>query len=513
MNFHNSTILKNTFFNLMGRFATLIVGLVLTPYLVFKLGTTQFGLWSITLAITGIVGIVDLGISPAIIKFVAEYWSRQSPQQAVDSLMSGLLIALIMALVFIGFVWTFALPMVKGLGVPSNLEYISLDLFRGASIILGIAYLSNCLQSALAGLQRMGFVNGINIASSVLGATASFTFLILGWGLRGLILSHALAAISALILGTYGVIRLMSPRRVGRPCPRLPLMRAMFGYGWKIQISNTCGLVIPLMNKFLTSSFAGLRQVAAFEIGNRITNYSNSLPIAFFTALVPAWAESSVKLDRDELNKRYHRYFNYFLSLSIPFIILSISCAKPIVIAWVGKGFESSVWVVQILLIGYGVNLQTGIATSLLRGIGKPELEMLYGLITLLVNIFLAIYLAHKFGFIGLIIGLSIAQIVGSFCFFLFIRSNFGKYNSLSEIRPLFINSLLPALVIIALNHLEWPIMWFRLNRITIFALLIIEAITFFVLYFVLSWRHPALRELIKYVKTVYINKRRALNI
>lgn len=506
MNFHNSTILKNTFFNLVGRFATLIVGLVLTPYLVFKLGPTQFGLWSITLAITGIVGIVDLGISPAIIKFVAEYWSRQSPQQAVDSLMSGLLIALIMALVFIGFVWTFALSLVKGLRVPPNLESISLDLFRGASIILGIAYLSNCLQSALAGLQRMGFVNVINIASSVLGATASFTLLILGWGLRGLILSHALAAISALILGTFGVIRLMSPRRVGRPRPRLPLMRAMFGYGWKIQISNTCGLVIPLMNKFLTSSFAGLRQVSAFEIGNRITNYSNSLPIAFFTALVPAWAESSVKLDRDELNKRYHRYFNYFLSLSIPFIILSICCAKPIVIAWVGKGFDSSVWVVQILLIGYGVNLQTGIATSLLRGIGKPKLEMLYGLITLLVNIFLAIYLAHKYGFIGLIIGVSIAQIIGSFCFFIFIRSNVGRYNKLSEVRPLLINSLLPALVIIALNHLEWPISWVQFNRASVFGILLLEVTFFFIIFLLLGRRHPALRGLVQYGKALLAN-------
>jgi len=503
-----NTILKNTLFNLLGRFATLIVGFFLIPYLVYKLGPTQFGLWSITLAITGIVGIIDLGISPAIVKFVAEYWSRQSPQQAADSLLSGLLIAFVMALVFIVLVNLLASPIVKRLQVPLNMENLSRDLLRAASIILGIAYLSNCLQSALAGLQRMELVNGINIISSISGAMISFLCLELGWGLRGLILSHAFAAISALLLGMLSVVRLISPQIIRRSRPRFQLMRAMFGYGWKIQISNTCGLIIPLMNKFLTSAFAGLNRVAVFEIGNRITNYSNSLPIAFFTALVPAWTESSVKLDENSLKEKYHRYIYFFFFVSIPFIFIPICCAKPIILAWVGKGFDSSVWVAQILLVGYGVNLQTGIGTSLLRGIGKPELEMFYGLLTLGANAFLSIFLAKKFGFIGLLIGVSMAQIVGSVSFFMFIRPIVGPHRRYTETGRLLVNSLLPAIVMLALNHLEWPISWGRLNRASILALLIIEVMIYFVLYLMLSWRNPALRGLMEYGRALYNNQR-----
>lgn len=495
-------LIKNTLFNLLGRFATLIVGLFLIPYLVNKLGTTQFGLWSITLAITGIVGIIDLGISPAIVKFVAEYWSRQSSQQAADSLLSGLLIAFVMAVVFIFLINLLASPIVKRLQVPLNMENLSCDLLRAASIILGIAYLSNCLQSALAGLQRMDLINGINIISSIFGAMISFLCLKLGWGLRGLILSHALAAISALLLGMLSVVRLISLQRITRSRPRLQLMRSMFGYGWKIQISNTCGLITPLMNKFLTGAFAGLNRVAAFEIGNRITNYTNSLPIALFTALVPAWTESSVKLDKNTLKQKYHRYLNSFFFVSIPFIIFPICCAKPIILAWVGRGFDLSVWVAQILLIGYGVNLQTGIGTSLLRGTGKPEFEMFYGLLTLGANAFLSVLLVKRFGFIGLLLGVSIAQIVGSVFFFMLIRPIVGPHRWNTEIGRVLVTSLLPAIVMLTLNHFEWPIAWGHLNRASILALLIMEVMIYFVLYFMLNWRNPALKGLIEYGNT-----------
>jgi len=501
-----NVILKNTLFNLGGRFGSLIVTLLFTPYLVHKLGPTQFGLWSVTLAIAGLVGLIDLGIAPALVKYVAELHSYQNLQGLTDLMVSGILIAVLMALGFIAIVWTFVHPIVKILQVPRGLESVSIDLIRETSIILGIAYLSNCLQSGLAGLQRMEFVNGIILISSFVSAVASFVLLELGRGLHGLIISYTLAACLALLLGAYLFIRLIPFHCVTRARPRRSFIGSVFRYGWKIQVATTCGNSIPILNKILTSSFIGLPQAGFFEIGNRVTNFSNSIPTSFFGALVPAWSELSVKASRDKLKDEYHRYLNYFLFLSLPFILFSISCAKPIVLTWIGQGFDQSVWALQILLVGYGINLQTGIGTTLLRGIGKPEFEMYYGLVTIVVNVFLAVVLGKYFGFLGILLGAGAGQVIGSVFFFFLIKPFVGAHRWVRRIRVPLGASILPAMLMLAINHLEGPIAWAKLSRWSILWLLIFEAMIFFGLFILLSLKSSVWRELIQYSRRLWRN-------
>ena len=45
---------------------------LLTPYIVEKLGTDDFGLWSLTLSFLGFFSLLDLGLGAAVVKYVAE---------------------------------------------------------------------------------------------------------------------------------------------------------------------------------------------------------------------------------------------------------------------------------------------------------------------------------------------------------------------------------------------------------------------------------------------------------
>ena len=63
-------IIRNTLFNLIRRFWAMFVALLLTPYIVSKLGTQRFGLWPLISVITGYFGLLDLGIGLSFIKKV-----------------------------------------------------------------------------------------------------------------------------------------------------------------------------------------------------------------------------------------------------------------------------------------------------------------------------------------------------------------------------------------------------------------------------------------------------------
>jgi membrane protein EpsK len=50
-----------------------LIGLMVLPFNVAHLGRSAYGLWALTTSITWFVGVLDLGYSGALVKFVAEY--------------------------------------------------------------------------------------------------------------------------------------------------------------------------------------------------------------------------------------------------------------------------------------------------------------------------------------------------------------------------------------------------------------------------------------------------------
>ena len=52
---------------------TNIVGLFLTPYIILKLGNSEYGLYTLIGAFIGYISIFDLGLNNTIIRFVTKY--------------------------------------------------------------------------------------------------------------------------------------------------------------------------------------------------------------------------------------------------------------------------------------------------------------------------------------------------------------------------------------------------------------------------------------------------------
>jgi O-antigen/teichoic acid export membrane protein len=67
-----ATIMQNTAANYVQQFATVAVFMALTPYAARQLGTEQFGLWSLMWAMAGVLGLADMGVSSAVVKFIAD---------------------------------------------------------------------------------------------------------------------------------------------------------------------------------------------------------------------------------------------------------------------------------------------------------------------------------------------------------------------------------------------------------------------------------------------------------
>src|SRR5271169_3878158 len=66
-------IIKNVGSSWFSLGINVILGLVLSPFILHRLGDTAFGIWVLIFSVTGYYGLFDLGIRSSIIRYVSKY--------------------------------------------------------------------------------------------------------------------------------------------------------------------------------------------------------------------------------------------------------------------------------------------------------------------------------------------------------------------------------------------------------------------------------------------------------
>jgi hypothetical protein len=88
--------------------------------------------------------------------------------------------------------------------------------------------------------------------------------------------------------------------------------------------------------------------------------------------------------------------------------------ADSLVHIWLGKGYEQSVLLLQILAIGYGANVMGGAASQTGAGIGRPEFDMKSNLLLIVVNPILSLMLVNRFGPAGAAAGTALSFLIAA---------------------------------------------------------------------------------------------------
>lgn len=413
----SAKIIRNTLFNSIGRFEAMGVAFLLTPYIISRVGVQRFGIWSLVLALTGYFGMFDFGLGASVVKYISEY-EAQEEHPTINSLVStGFLFYLILALASTGVIWTFGDSILRLFRVPPETYSEAHFVLLVATAILALSSTFSVFQAVLNGLQRMDVTNLIAIATSVPSIIGTVAFLELGYDLRGLVINRAIVLLLATTLLAVYTYKLLPQFRLSPRSLSLTSLRELLGYGVKVQITSLGALVNLQTNKILVGHFLGLGLVTFYELGFKVAYTLISLPMLLLSAVIPAASELGAKRDKGRLRELYRRGSKYLVLVAAPLAFFTISSARSIMLAWMGAGYERSVLVIQLLTLGFFINLLTGVGTTMARGIGKPGYETKYTLLTMALSLSLGLALIVQMGFTGALIAALIASLVGSIYF------------------------------------------------------------------------------------------------
>ncbi len=412
-------VIKNTIYNNIGYFSQLLVSLFLTPFIIHKLGVEQFGVWILIEVIVTYLSFLDLtGIGGAFVKYIAEYHVKEDFKSCSHLVNLGWVYYTAFWLVIALVVVVFKNPILDLFKFSPHLRDIASFVFIGILFISLIRGSSSVFRSVLLGLQRMDLTNMIAIVSSLVNAACVVLFLLLGFGLKGLVISGLIVAVLTGFFQIVFAYKILPEMRFRPFSLDREIFRKTFHYGVNIRIASISELVNLHVDKILLGYFLNTKLVGLYELGAKIAKIAHSFPEQLLPAILPASSEFHALDDKHSLQKLYYRGSKYLCLLAFPIAFFVVSNASLVMTLWLGEpGFKESALALQILSIAYVLLLTASMGRLIARGMGIPQYEMRSSVLIVVMNIFLSIILIIKLGFSGALLGTSISAASGSIYF------------------------------------------------------------------------------------------------
>ena len=418
------TIARNTTFNAAGRTWEAICNIILTAYIVPKVGVAGWGLWGLISVFTGYVALFDLGMGSGFAKFIAEHAARKEREGLSSVVSTGLLFYLLFGTALIAVCWPcidaiFALlkeldpSRARDVARAAFLEDVRF-LLRWGLVLFAASNCIGALSAVQTGLQRMDVTNIVGFVASIIKVLATVLFLEMGCGLRGLLYANAVvfaffgvaAAVAAFVL-VPGLD--ISMRRVSKETSLM-----LFRFGWRTQVSRLSNLITFQTDKAIVLAvYERLGLVGLYSLGEELAGKMRQVPALLVAALLPAASDLDARGDSERLRRLYLVSSKYVAVATLPLVAFCVGSSGMLMRVWMGSSvadLDTAAWVNRILALGYLANILPGAGVSIALGKGRPDVQMKAGILAMVSNILLTIALVFPFGLYGVALGTALSM-------------------------------------------------------------------------------------------------------
>jgi O-antigen/teichoic acid export membrane protein len=405
--------------NFLQAVANLLVLLIFYRYVLSRLGSEQFGVWSITLAAVSSARLADLGISASVTRFVAV------EQQENNNIRASRVIdtATTLVAVIIGAVALISYPLIAKLSSlvlsETNTE-LSIQILPYALASLWFSSLASVSQGALDGCRRMDVRSILFVSGQIILLPLSI-LLIPRYGLLGLAVAQALQSLYLFVAFRLAVSKLFPKAHFFKIAISASLVKKLLAYGGNFQLASVAMLLFDMTAKLLISKFSGPAPVGYFEIINSSVVKIRSIMVSANQSIVPYIASMSID-NVAAVRDFYTRNMSILFFFSMP-VFSFLICASPgLSDLLIGSKERSPSFMIIALAVGWFLNTLACPAYFINLGSGTLTPNTISHIAIGVINLSSGLVLGHFYGWTGVVLAYSISLSIGSIlltCFFI----------------------------------------------------------------------------------------------
>ena len=438
------TLLVNTGSNVLVMVVKLVITFIMTPVFVHNLGKYDYGLWEMIGAVIGYMGMLDLGLRPAISRFAARHLAERDEAALQSVYMSALAFMIMVGVLLFVFFFSWGYWF-GGTLAPEGEPHQKYTLFL---IIIGayllISFPGYVAESYLEGFQKYYLKNNITIVNSVVGSIILYSLitpengLVLLAGINGIGLTiKYLLFMWILSRPALGAIRAQSSMFSWIRLRELVIFGAKsFVQGVATRIENATDVLVIGM-------ILGPAMVPFYSIPANLTQHIRGLGWTLTHAFMPLFSGLSANAEETMIRQVFLASSRYVVSIVSAMGTGALLLGVPFINVWLGPEFgEKARYLIVFLVMFTILPFINPFASRYLTAINKHGIFARLTPIAAIINIGLSVGLIYPFG----LEGVAFASVVPGLVFVpLYLRYT-CKHLRLS-VREYLRSSVLPAFI------------------------------------------------------------------
>jgi O-antigen/teichoic acid export membrane protein len=392
--------------------AQVVTRLITIPIVIAHLGLGGYGIWSIVMTAATYMRFGSVGIKSAFQKYVAEATGNKDYESASHLLSTGSALMLVLSLAGLIPIVVFSRQVAKAAGVP--LEFLPAT--AGAiSVLALIMVLSNAgavYEAIVLGGHRIDLAREFTTCFTVAEAVAIVIVLHFGCGLLAMAWVMAISEIG-FVLSCYIASKKVVPKvRVHAAYVTKSALRELVRFAGSYQLVSVLEVLYATILPVAILRAFGADAAGTYAIAGRLVTASMMLQNAFLLPILSGGTMVYASGSTEKMRALLVKAFKVTLGLTLfPLGFISVFGAN-IVYAWTGQVQASLGAALKLVCLGGFFSGFSILQLVLYRASGRAMMDNVRQVIRIAILASIAMF-AHRLGFVGVLSGLAIAELVG----------------------------------------------------------------------------------------------------
>ena len=398
---------------------SIFIQLVYMPVMIRLLGQSEFGLYSLVSGVVSYLSLFSLGFTGAYLRFFARE-NQKNDREGLAAL-NGMFILLFLLLSCAALICGFTLSCFPRQIFGTKLSGAELQEARILMMILvvntAICLVSGIFDSIVSAYEQFVFQRVVSLAATVMNPFLCLPLLLLGYGNVMLVVVSTCIVVGKLAINVWFCFwKLKIP--VSFRNMQFSVLKEVGIFSFFLLLNMIIDQINWNVDKLILSHTNGTREVAVYGVASQINalfmTFSTTISSVFSPRINRIAAENSVNSRREFtiLMSKVGRIQWMILGLmAMGFVIFGKFF---IVNIYADDGYGDAYWAALFLVLPALVPLIQNIGIEVQRALNRHQFRSMIYLIMAILNVFMSIPLAARFGSVGAAMGTAISLVLAN---------------------------------------------------------------------------------------------------
>jgi O-antigen/teichoic acid export membrane protein len=393
------------------------LGVFLLPFTLGHLGAAEYGLWMLVASMTYYFQLLDLGYGSGVVRHIAEADARHDLDR-VNRIASTFVVVYaglgLAAAAGVAAIIVWIIPRFPRLHADQIARAQILLALMGVRIAVGFPM--TVFGAATTARQRFALNNTVAIGVTLANGAVTYLVLSAGYGLIALVAATTAVGLASYAAYAWTARRAFPTLRIRPSAFSRDLVREITTYSIYLFLIDIAIQIGFNLDNIVIGAALGTSAVAVYAIALRLADYQRQMCNQFNGLLFPVVVRFDASGRRDALRDLLVDGTRIALTLVVGVTVCVMAFGRPLIVRWMGAGFEGSVVPLYVLALTGIVLVGQGPLGTILLGTGRHRLVAVVALLEALVNLALSLVLVRSYGITGVAIGTALPVIVANLC-------------------------------------------------------------------------------------------------